>query len=115
MSTMTIRPLRAKLRTDLRELIGENRALDVVDFAQDYAGKRLEVLNVVVGRVTVKLSRPYYTHYGDCISHITAFSVPHEWLETDVTKEEFHAWKKMTADTGACRCGNGECACGGSA
>lgn len=89
--------MRAKLRTDLRDLVPKSRSparYYIDQFVQDHAGRSLEVLNVVVGHVVLRLPRPYYMHHGDVIVHVTALSVPHEWLLQDITKDEFCAWKK---------------------
>ena len=91
--------MRAKLREDLLDLVpcstpfghGYTR---LESFARDYAGRSLEVLNVTVGHVTVRLSRPAYAHEREATFGITQVSVPHEWLARDVTKDEFHAWRK---------------------
>lgn len=89
--------MRAKLRADLRDRVpkSESPARFCIDqFVQDYAGKSLEVLNILVATVTLRLTRPYYLHHGDAIVHVTALSVPHEWLWKDITKDEWVAYQK---------------------
>ena len=92
--------MRAKLRADLLGAVpcstphghGFTR---LESFAREHGGRTLEVLNVTVGHVTLRLSRPGYIHDGDATFGITQISVPHEWLAADVTKDEFQAWKKV--------------------
>lgn len=91
--------MRAKLRTDLLGAVpcstphghGFTR---LESFARDNAGKTLEILNVTVGHVTLRLSRPTYVVDGGATFGITQVSVPHEWLAVDITKDEWVAWKK---------------------
>lgn len=91
--------MRAKLREDLLGGVpcstphghGFTR---LESFARDNAGKTLEVLNVTVGHVTLRLTRPLYIADGDATFGITQVSVPHIWLDPDITKDEFQAWKK---------------------
>lgn len=91
--------MRAKLREDLLDLVpcsqpfghGDSR---LENFAREYGGRTLEVLNVTVRDVTLRLTRPYYDFHGPATFGITTVNVPHEWLAVDVTKDEFYAWKK---------------------
>ena len=92
--------MRAKLRADLLGAVpcstphghGFTR---LESFARDNAGRTLEVLNVTVGHVTLRLSRPAYVVDGEATFGITQVSIPHTWLEVDITKDEFQAWKKV--------------------
>ena len=91
--------MRAKLRADLLDLVpcstphghGFTR---LESFAREHAGRTLEVLNVTVGHVTLRLSRPTYVVDGDATFGITQVSVPHLWLEVDITKDEWTAYQK---------------------
>jgi len=91
--------MRAKLRGDLLTLVPCSTPFGhghthIERFASEYAGRTLEILNVTVRGVTLRLTRPYYEHVGDAVFGITQITIPHEWLWKDVTKMEWYAYQK---------------------
>ena len=87
--------MRARLREDLLDLVpcsepcghGHSR-LEM--FARTYGGRTLEILNVTVRSVTLRLSHAEWQHEGDASWGITQITVPHGWLDGDIRKDEFY-------------------------
>ncbi len=106
--------MRAKLRDDLVDLVRANREQtkkkaklwncnfcpggdDVLPLyvAEEYAGKSLLVENVTKSDVTLRLRRPWWITCGAITTGLTLIAVPHEWLQKDVTKEQFASAKAV--------------------
>ncbi len=93
--------MRAKLRKDLVALAGfhDDDCLSWEgNILASVAGRSLEVENVTVHTITLRLSRTVWrgraSGEGWAGFGTTLLSVPHEWLETDITKDEFTASRK---------------------
>jgi hypothetical protein len=87
--------VRAKLRKDLLELAGytDDRLPWEAGVLASVAGRSLLVENVTVHAVTLQLPRTVWrspvSGAGSAVFGTTLLTVPHTWLEVDVTKVEW--------------------------